>query len=493
LTSILALDQGTTSSRALVVHQDGSILGRGQREFRQHYPAPGWVEHDPDELVSATLAAAREALAAAGERPAGIGITNQRETVVLWERKTLRPVAPAIVWQDRRTAARCAELRAAGAEPMIRERTGLLLDPYFTATKLEWLLQDPELRLRAERGELAAGTVDSWLIARLTGARAHVTDPTNASRTMLYALAAGKWDRELAALFQVPEALLPTVVGSSGICGESDPELFGFSLPIAGIAGDQQAALFGQGCVVPGMAKNTYGTGAFLLLYTGATPSIPPPGLLATAACDARGERGFAFEGSVFIAGAVIQWLRDGLQLIEHAADTAALAASVPDSGGVHFVPAFVGLGSPYWEPEARGTITGLTRGTTRAHVVRAGLESIAFSSLELLNAMLDDSGLAIPRLRVDGGATANDWLMQFQADLLGKPVERPDLVETTALGAAALAGLSLGVWPSIAAFVATRRHSVFEPRSTAEQRRAWLAGWRRAVDTALYWAGKGR
>jgi glycerol kinase len=487
--SLLALDQGTTSSRALVVHQDGTVLGRGQREFRQHFPAPGWVEHDPEELIGSTLAAARDALAQAGERPAGIGITNQRETLVLWERKSLEPVAPAIVWQDRRTAQRCLELRAAGSEPLIRERSGLLLDPYFTATKLEWLLHDPELRLRAERGELAAGTVDSWLIARLTRGRTHVTDPTNASRTMLYGLAAGGWDRELTSLFQVPEALLPTVVESSAICGETDPDLLGYSLPIAGIAGDQQAALFGQGCVAPGLAKNTYGTGAFLLLYTGATPPVPPPGLLATAACSARGGRGFALEGSVFIAGAVMQWLRDGLQLLPHAADSAALAASVPDTGGVHFVPAFVGLGSPYWEPEARGTITGLTRGTTRAHLVRAGLESIAFSSLELLEAMLAATGLALPRLRVDGGATANDWLMQFQADLLGQPVERPDLVETTALGAAALAGLALGVWPSLEEFVATRRFTVFEPRSTAEARRGLRAGWRRAVDTALYWA----
>ncbi len=487
--SILALDQGTTSSRALVVHQDGSVLGRGQHEFRQHFPAPGWVEHDPEELIGSSLEAAREALAQAGERPAGIGITNQRETVVLWERKTLRPVAPAIVWQDRRTAERCAELRAAGAEPDIRARTGLVLDPYFSATKLEWLLRDAGLRRRAERGELAVGTVDSWLIARLTGGRVHATDPTNASRTMLYALASGGWDRDLTTLFHVPEELLPVITSSSGVCGDTSPELFGYSLPIAGIAGDQQAALFGQGCVAPGMAKNTYGTGAFLLLYTGATPPVPPAGLLATAACDARGGRGFALEGSVFIAGAVIQWLRDGLQVLERAADSAALAASVPDTGGVHIVPAFVGLGSPYWEAGARGTITGLTRGTTRAHLVRAGLESIAFSSLELLDAMLTESGLAVLCLRVDGGATANDWLMQFQADVLGRPVERPDLIETTALGAAALAGLALGVWPSIEEFVATRRHTVFEPRSTDEERRAWLAGWRRAVDTALHWA----
>jgi glycerol kinase len=489
LSSILALDQGTTSSRALVVHQDGTILGQGRRELKQHFPRPGWVEHDPDELISSTLEAAREALAAAGERPAGLGITNQRETIVLWERKSLQAVAPAIVWQDRRTSDRCRELREAGGEQDIRNRTGLLLDPYFSATKLEWLLQNPDLRLRAERGELAAGTVDSWLIARLSGGRTHVTDPTNASRTMLYRLASGDWDPTLTKLFQIPESLLPAIVGSSGSCGETERGLLGDSLPIAGIAGDQQAALFGQGCVTPGMAKNTYGTGAFLLLYTGETPPEPPEGLLATVACAARGERGFALEGSVFIAGAVIQWLRDGLGLIEAAAESAALAASVPDTGGVHIVPAFVGLGSPYWESRARGTITGLTRGTTRAHLVRAGLESIAFSSLELLQAMAEASGLTIPRLRVDGGATANDWLMQFQADVLGIAVERPDIVETTALGAAALAGLALGVWPSIEQFVATRRHTMFEPRTTREERRALLAGWKRAVDTALFWA----
>ena len=491
MSSILALDQGTSSSRALVVHQDGTVLGHGQREITQHFPKPGWVEHDPDELVSSTLDAARDALAAAGERPAGIGITNQRETIVLWERKSLQPVAPAIVWQDRRTADRCRELREAGSEAAIRGRTGLLLDPYFSASKLEWLLQNPELRLRAERGELAAGTVDSWLIARLTGGRAHVTDPTNASRTMLYGLASGSWDPALTALFQVPESLLPTIVGSSGVCGESERALFGRSFPIAGIAGDQQAALFGQGCVTPGTAKNTYGTGAFLLLYTGDTPPLPPAGLLATAACAPRGEPGFALEGSVFIAGAVIQWLRDGLHLIEDAAQSAALAESISDTGGVHIVPAFVGLGSPYWEAGARGTITGINRGTTRAHLVRAGLESIAFSSLELLQAMLAETGLVIPRLRVDGGATANNWLMQFQADVLGVAVERPDVVETTALGAAALAGLALGVWPSIEQFVATRRHTTFEPRTSAEERSALLAGWKRAVDTAIFWAAQ--
>ena len=409
---------------------------------------------------------------------------------MLWDRATLRAVAPAIVWQDRRTAARCRELRAAGTEPEVRSRTGLLLDPYFSAAKLEWLLQDAALRRRAERGELAAGTVDTWLIARLTGGRAHVTDPTNASRTMLYTLRSGEWDRDLCTLFNVPDGVLPTIVPSAGVCAETDAESFGVPLPIAGLAGDQQAALFAQGCVEPGMAKNTYGTGAFLLVYTGSAPPIPPPGLLATAACDARGGRGFALEGSVFIAGAAIQWLRDGLGILQDASESAELAASVPDNGGVSFVPAFVGLGSPHWEAEARGTITGLTRGTTRAHLVRAALEAMAFGSEELLQTMLTASTLALPSLRVDGGASANDWLMQFQADVLGVPVERPANVETTALGAAALAGLALGVWPSLEAFVATTaRHQVFTPGPGESERAQRKTGWRRAVETALFWA----
>jgi glycerol kinase len=472
-----------------MVHQDGTILGVGQREFAQHYPKPGWVEHDADELWQSTLDSAREAIARSGAQPAVIGITNQRETLVLWDRATLRPVAPAIVWQDRRTAERCRELRAAGVEADVRARTGLVLDPYFTATKLEWLLRSADLRTRAERGELAAGTVDSWLIARLTGGRVHATDPTNASRTLLYNLSTGGWDPELMELFGVPDGMLPQVVLSSGLIAETDKDLFGHPLPIAGIAGDQQAALFGQGCVTPGDAKNTYGTGAFLLVYTGEAPPSPGAGLLATAACGPGGRPGFALEGSVFIAGAAMQWLRDGLGLLEHASDSEALARSVPDAGGVHFVPAFVGLGSPHWEPEARGTITGLTRGTTAAHLVRAGLEAMAFSSADLLQAMLASASLRLTRFRVDGGATSNDWLMQFQADLLGVPVERPDCVETTALGAAGLAGLAVGIWPSVEAFTATRRFTRFEPKSDAPERERRIAGWRRAVDAALHWA----
>jgi glycerol kinase len=489
MSSILAIDQGTTGTTALVIHQDGSVLGRGYREIPQHFPEPGWVEHDPEDLFATTLAAAREALRAAGERPAGFGITNQRETVVVWERKTLRPVHRAIVWQDRRTTARCEALRAEGKEPWIRERTGLLLDPYFSATKLEWLLSTGDLRRRAERGELAAGTVDSWMIARLTGGAVHVTDHTNASRTLLYHLDAHRWDPELLALFSVPEAVLPLVAQSSGVVGETISEHFGAGFPIAGIAGDQQAALFGQACIEPGMAKNTYGTGAFLLVQAGATRPPAGTGLLTTMSCGPRGEPAYAIEGSVFIAGAAVQWLRDGLGLITSAAETEALARSVPDTGGVHFVPAFVGLGSPHWEPNARGTITGLTRGTTRAHLVRAALEAMAWGSSDLLEAMTRDSGLRVPVLRVDGGAAANDWLMQFQADVLGVPVERPEVVETTALGAAVLAGLALGVWRSPRDLMERHRPRRFEPATDPGWRTERHQAWRRAVSAALAWA----
>jgi glycerol kinase len=489
LPSILALDQGTTGSTALVIHQDGSVLGRGYREFTQHYPQPGWVEHDPEEIFRVSLAAMADALAASGERPVGLGITNQRETVVLWDRRTLSPVAPAIVWQDRRTSERCRELRESGVEPMLRDRTGLVADPYFSATKLEWLLRDAALKRRAVSGELAAGTVESWLVAKLTGGRVHATDHTNASRTLLYDLRARDWHPELLGLFGVPREVLPAVRRSSEVIGESEPAQLGYSLTIAGLAGDQQAALFGQGCVSAGLAKNTYGTGAFLLVLAGERVPSPPPGLLATAACGPSGDPWYALEGSVFIAGAAIQWLRDGLGVIGQAAESEAMARGVPDTGGVHFVPAFVGLGTPYWEPGARGTITGLTRGTTRAHLVRAALEAMAYSSAELLSTMTATEHLEVPALRVDGGAAANDWLMQFQADILGIPVERPDLVETTALGAAGLAGLALGVWRSTDEFLAGRRFTRFEPRIGAEQREAYLAAWHRAVSAALTWA----
>ena len=487
--SILALDQGTTGSTALVIHQDGSVLGRGYREFTQHFPQPGWVEHDPEEIFRVSLDAIAEALASAGERPAGLGITNQRETVVLWDRRTLAPVAPAIVWQDRRTSARCRELRESGAEKLLRSRTGLVADPYFSATKLEWLLRDPEIRRRAGRGELAAGTVETWLVARLTGGRVHVSDHTNASRTLLYDLRDRDWHPELLGIFGIPRELLPAIVPSSGVVGECDASHFGFPLPIAGLAGDQQAALFGQGCCGEGLAKNTYGTGAFLLVYRGSRLPQPPEGVLATAACGPNGEPAYALEGSVFIAGAAVQWLRDGLGIIATAADTEALARSVPDAGGITFVPAFVGLGTPHWEPEARGTITGITRGTTRAHLVRAALESIVHSSAELLAAMAGAEGLEVPALRVDGGAAANDWMMQHQADIMGIPVERPDMVETTALGAAGLAGLALGVWRGSAEFLGRRRFTRFEPRMSPGERRRRQDDWERGVAAALVWA----
>jgi glycerol kinase len=489
MSSILSIDSGTTGTTALVIHQDGTVLGRGYRELPQHFPRPGWVEHDPEDIWRGALEAGREAIARSGDRPVGIGITNQRETILLWDRKTLEPLGRAIVWQDRRTAPRCVELRALGLAEMLQERTGLVPDPYFSATKLESMLADETIRRRAEHGELAAGTVDSWLVARLTGGASHITDHTNASRTMLYGLESKSWDPELLTLFNVPPALLPTIVGSGAVSGESRAEHFGFSMPIAGIAGDQQAALFGQGCVSAGSAKNTYGTGTFLLMHAGERRPHSAHGLLATAACGPRGEPAYALEGSVFIAGAAVQWLRDGLGLLARADESEALARSVPDTGGVHFVPAFVGLGSPHWEAEARGTVTGLTRGTTRAHLVRAALEAMAFSSAELVATMRADAGLESGALRVDGGASANGWLMQFLADVLGSPVERPDMFETTALGAAGLAGITLGVWQDTAQFLEGREFTVFAPASSAAERMARRAGWDRAVHAALAWA----
>jgi glycerol kinase len=487
--SILALDQGTTGSTALVLQQDGTVLGRGYREFTQYFPQPGWVEHDPEEILKVSLEAIADALAGAGERPVGLGITNQRETVVLWDRRSLRPVAPAIVWQDRRTSERCRELKETGVEALLRRRTGLVADPYFSATKLEWLLRDPELRRRAGRGELAAGTVESWLVAKLTGGRVHASDHTNASRTLLYDLAARDWHPELLGIFGVPREMLPTITPSSGFVGETDSSHLGFVLPIAGLAGDQQSALFGQGCCTEGLAKNTYGTGAFLLAYRGTRVPEPPHGVLATAACGPRGEPAYALEGSVFIAGAAVQWLRDGLGIIATAPESERLARSVDGTDGVTFVPAFVGLGTPHWEPEARGTIVGLTRGTSRAHLVRAALEAIAFSTAELLHAMTGAGKLDVGALRVDGGGAANDWMMQFQADVLGVPVERPDMVETTALGAAALAGLALGVWKQPGEFLAGRRFTRFTPAMDAVERGRRVREWERAVRAALAWA----
>ncbi|HEY4321117.1 MAG TPA: glycerol kinase [Gemmatimonadales bacterium] len=481
--NILALDQGTTGSTALVFGPDGRVLGRGYREIPQYFPAPGAVEHDAESLMQTTVAAGRDALRSAGVPVAAIGITNQRETVVLWDRQTLEPVGRAIVWQDRRTADRCAELRAAGHEPWIRERTGLLLDPYFSATKLEWLLQAPAVQARARAGTLAAGTVDSWLIARLTNGAAHVTDPTNSCRTLLADLRTGDWDDELLTLFGVPRDLLPHVVPSVGPVGEAAAEWFGVPLPIAGIAGDQQAALFGHGCVQPGAAKITYGTGAFLLRFTGADrPPNPASGILATIAAGGDGQAGWAVEGSVFVAGAAVQWLRDGLGIISDAAETAALAASVPDSGGIMIVPAFTGLGAPYWNAEARGTVTGITRGTTRAHLVRATLEAIAHATCDLVESMGP-----VTALRVDGGAAQNDWLMQAQADLLGVEVERPAAVEVTAYGAARLA--ALGIDTELPPAVELGGLVRFEPRRDDRWRADSRGEWRRAVRAALAWA----
>ena len=463
----------------------GRVLGRGYREIAQHYPQPGWVEHDPEELWAATLAAGRDALAAArvtGRDLAAVGITNQRETTVLWDRRSGAPLHRAIVWQDRRTAERCGRLDAA----RIAAVTGLVPDPYFSATKVEWLLR----KLRPPAGATAFGTVDSWLVHRLTKGRAHVTDPTNASRTMLYDIGAMEWSEELLALFGVPREILPEVRPSSGAFGTADAEWFGVEVPIAGIAGDQQAALFGQGCFTAGTAKNTYGTGAFLLLNTGAERVRSQRGLLTTIACDGRGRPAYALEGSVFIAGAAIQWLRDGLGLIADARETEALARSVPDTGGAVFVPAFVGLGAPHWESGARGAIFGLTRGTTKAHLVRAALEAMAYATREVLEAMTGDSGLALAGLKVDGGAAANDWLMQFQADVLRLRVTRPDVIESTAVGAAGLAGLASGVWKAAEEFASAGRFRVFEP---GDRVTAGWDEWRRAVRATVAWATDGR
>jgi glycerol kinase len=489
MTCVLAIDQGTTGSTCLAVTPDGRIAGRGYREITQHFPRPGWVEHDAVEILERTLAAAHEAVTQAGEPPAAIGITNQRETIVVWERSTGKPVARAIVWQDRRTAARCAEL--APMAPRLAELTGLVTDPYFSATKLEWLIREHSLAGRAASGELAAGTIDSWLIWNLTGGAVHATDPTNASRTLLYDIGAMDWSAELCALFGVPRSMLPEVRPSSGDFGATQAELFGRPIPIAGVAGDQQSALFGQGCWERGDAKCTYGTGAFLLLNTGRDRPVPGGGLLTTIGCDAHGRPAYALEAAIFIAGAAVQWLRDGLGIIETASETEPLARSVDSTGGVFFVPALVGLGAPHWEPGARGTIVGLTRGTTRAHIARAALEAMAYSTLDVLEAMRAHGGASelARALRVDGGATANDWLMQFQADVLGLPVERPAMVETTALGAAGLAGLATGVWPTPTAFLASRRSRRFEPGSGAATARQGTAGWRRAVQATLGWA----
>ena len=494
---VLALDQGTTSSRAIVFDRAGEPVASAQQELRQIYPQPGWVEHDPLEIWSSQLDCARQALARAGAQPsdlAAIGVTNQRETVVLWERASGRPLANAIVWQDRRTAEVCAQLRARGLEPEVSARTGLRLDPYFSATKIAWLLDHlPGARSRAERGELAFGTIDSWLVWNLTGGALHLTDVSNASRTLLANLATLDWDETLLELFRVPRALLPRITGSSEVVGATAAALFGAPVAIAGNAGDQQAATFGQACFEPGMAKNTYGTGCFMLLNVGASPCASAHRLLATAgwqlAAGAARRRCYALEGSVFIGGAVVQWLRDGLGLVAHANEVEALAAQVPDAGGLTLVPAFAGLGAPHWDPNARGLLIGITRGTTRAHLARAALESIALQSAQVLQAMGDDAGQPLRELRVDGGAAGNDLLMQLQADLAGVPVVRPRLTETTALGAAWLAGLAVGFWRDQAELAALwRAERRFEPALPAAERGERLRQWQRAVARAREW-----
>ena len=488
---ILALDQGTTSSRSVLFDHDGKALATAQREFKQYFPRSGWVEHDAREIWASQADTIEAVLAQAHVLPtdiAAIGLTNQRETTVLWDRKSGEPLAHAIVWQDRRTTDLCERLKAQGCEPEITRRTGLLLDPYFSGTKLAWLLEQvPGARTRAERGELAFGTIDSWLIWQLTGGTAHVTDASNASRTLLFNLHTGEWDPVLLEMLGVPRACLPEVVASSG--GTLLARIAGSDIPLTGIAGDQQAALFGQCCFTPGMAKNTYGTGCFLLMNTGEQALRSHHRLLTTVAWR-RDKMLYALEGSVFVAGAVVQWLRDGLGFIERAADIEPLAASVPDSADVYFVPAFTGLGSPHWDPKARGTLVGLSRGTSRAHIARAALEAIAFQSAELLIAMQKDAGEPLRELRVDGGASANNLLMQFQADVLGVVVVRPKVLETTALGAAYLAGLAVGFWTSLEDL--TRHGQVdrhFEPKMSRDEAAARLARWSKAVTRARDWS----
>ena len=486
---VLALDQGTSGSTALVVDPDGRVRARGYAELPQYYPRPGWVEHDPEEIwttVGQAAAAALREARVSGVEVAAIGITNQRETTVVWDRATGTPIHRAIVWQCRRTAPLCDRLRADGVEPLVRERTGLVLDAYFSGTKIRWLLDEvPGARRSAERGELAFGTVDSWLLWKLTAGAVHATDVSNASRTLCLNLRTADWDDEMLVLLGVPRALLPVVLPSSGVFGETvDLGWIPGGVPVAGIAGDQQAALFGQACFDPGMAKNTYGTGCFVLLNTGTTPVASRHGLLTTIAWRIQGRTTYALEGSVFIAGAVVQWLRDGLGILKSASDSQTMAESVPDTGGVYFVPAFVGLGAPYWDMYARGTIVGLTRGTTAAHLVRAALESIAYQSRDVLEAMTADAGERVRALRVDGGAVANDFLCQFQADILDARVERPRVIETTALGAAGLAGLGAGIWRSLDA-VAERAsvERTFTPSMEPRERDSKYAGWRRAVE----------
>ena len=493
-THVLALDQGTSSCRSIVFDAEGAIRGVGQSEFAQSFPKPGWVEHDPEEIWRTQLATVHDAFKNAGVGPseiAAIGITNQRETIVVWDRSTGMAIHPAIVWQDRRTSEVTEGLRAEGHEADVRARTGLVLDPYFSGSKLQWLLDHvPGARERAGRGELAAGTIDTWLIWKLTGGRVHATDASNACRTLLWNLHTADWDEEMLRLFNVPREMLPEVVTSSGVIAESDPELFGEALPIAGIAGDQQAALFGQLCTRHGMVKNTYGTGCFMLMHTG-TEAVPSPSKMLTTVAWRIGDGPleYALEGSVFIAGAAIQWLRDGLKIIKSAPEVNELAGKVADTDGVFVVPAFAGLGAPHWDPRARAAILGLTRGSNDAHIALATLRSLAYSTRDILDCMAADSGMPIDQMRVDGGACASDLLMQFQADILGVPVTRPTMVESTAAGAAYLAGLATGVWKDLADLEA--HHSVdrvFEPAMDDKERERLMYWWRKAVGRTRDW-----
>ncbi len=491
MNAILAFDQGTTSSRAMIFDHQARVLSAAQCELSQHFIQPGWVEHDANEIWATQLGVAQQALAKIADVTiAAVGIANQRETTVLWDRATHQPIAAAIVWQDRRTASFCDELKAAGHEEMIREKTGLVIDAYFSGTKLKWLLDHvPGARNRAARGELAFGTIDSWLIFKLTGGKVHATDVSNASRTLLFNIHALKWDDALLALMDIPPSVLPQIVSSSAVIGYTACEGLPAGIPIAGVAGDQQAALFGQACHQPGMAKNTYGTGCFMLMNTGETPVLSRNRLLTTVAWRINDKTHYALEGSVFMAGAAVQWLRDGLGIVKKSSDIEALAMSVADSGGVYLVPAFVGLGAPYWDANARAAILGLTRGSTQAHIARATLEAIAFQSAELAHAMRNDAAIELTEMRVDGGAAVNDLLMQFQADLLGIAVVRPTVTETTALGAAFLAGLAIGYWQSEAEIAALwSRERTFSPTISPVEAEEKMRGWRRAVERSRAW-----
>jgi glycerol kinase len=486
---VLAIDQGTTSTRAILFDAEAKAVAVAQRELTQHYPARGWVEHDPEQIWQDTLAVAREALSRVDpSRVASIAITTPRETVVVWDCTTGEPIHRAIVWQDRRTAEVCSRLKGEGAEPLVRDRTGLLLDPYFSATKIAWILDNVAgARERAERGELACGTIDCFLLWRLTGGAVHATDATNASRTSLFDIHAQRWDSELCRLFRVPEAMLPEVRDNSALFGTTAAGLLETQLPIAGMAGDQQAALFGQACFAPGMVKSTYGTGCFMLVNTGERAVTSEHRLLTTPAYRLEGRTTYALEGSIFVAGAAIKWLRDGLGVIAHASETDGLATRVPDSHGVYMVPAFVGLGAPYWDPDVRGAIFGLTLDATGAHLARAALEAVAYQSFDLADAMAKDGATRSSAVRIDGGMAANAWLCQFLADILQVPVERPENLETTALGAAFLAGLSTGVWDGLDALSATwKRRDCFEPRMDGERRGRLIEGWHAAVAKAL-------